>query len=120
MLCVSEMERVRSRAYGTRCSALLANAQTFSNKGDVSMCQSALSEIRQIQHNLNGTFVESKQLEDVISRAHQHHVQHMLSEARSIKQNGSRRQAKQMIEQARQYAELHNVTFDERGASKIL
>ena len=84
------------------------------------MCQSALSEIRQIQHNLNGTFVESKQLEDVISRAHQHHVQHMLSEARSIKQNGSRRQAKQMIEQARQYAELHNVTFDERGASKIL
>lgn len=114
------MERVRSKAYGTRCSTLLANAQMFSNKGDVSKCQSALSEIRSIQSDLNGTFVDSKQLDDVLNRAHGHHVQHMLNEARNVKQSGSRRNAKQMIDQARQYAELHNVSFDEEGASKIL
>eukprot|EP01084_Bolivina_argentea_P267197 453505_1 len=116
----NELERVKVKAYGTCCSTLLANAQTFSNKGDVSNTQKQISEIRNIQYKLGGMFVEKKQLELVLSRAHQHHVSHMINEARKIRENGSRKQAKVVIQQAKQYAKLHNVSFDENAASQVL
>eukprot|EP00484_Ammonia_sp_Unknown_P019516 CAMPEP_0197042556 /NCGR_PEP_ID=MMETSP1384-20130603/18903_1 /TAXON_ID=29189 /ORGANISM="Ammonia sp." /LENGTH=333 /DNA_ID=CAMNT_0042473685 /DNA_START=162 /DNA_END=1163 /DNA_ORIENTATION=+ len=115
-----EYERVRAKAYGTRCGKLLADAQTHSNKGDVSQCQKAITEIKDIQHKLNGSFVEASKLEDVLHRAHQHHVSHMLSEARKVRETGSRQKAKLIVEQARQYAVLHNVTFDEPAAKQIV
>ena len=98
----------------------MANAQTFSNKGDVSNCQKSIGEIRDIQYKLNGVFVESEKLESIIARAHQHHVSHMLNEAQKIRDNGSRKQAKLLIEQAEQYSNLHNVAFDKKLAKEII
>eukprot|EP01083_Nonionella_stella_P093594 262369_1 len=115
-----ELERVRAKAYGIHCGKLLANAQTCSNKGDVSNCQKQIADIRNVQYKMGGTFVEASKLEDVLQRAHQHHVSHMINEARKIKQNGSRKQAKNVMDQAKQYATLHNVEFDDNAASQVL
>lgn len=117
---MKELERIQTKAYGVRCSKLLANAQTFSNKGDVSKCQSAITEIRNIQYKLNGIFVEKDKLEQVLNRAHQHHVSHLLEKASKIRQDGSRKQAKLLIEQAKEYAIVNNVPFDEESAKNIL
>lgn len=114
------MERIQGKAYGIRCSKLLAQSQTYSNKGDVSNCQKSIGEIRDIQQRLNGVFVEQTKLNEIMARAHQHRVREMLSEAQRIRDNGSRKQAKLMIEQAQQYSNLHRVEFDSELAKQIL
>merc|ERR1712228_974200 len=115
-----ELEKVRGKAYGIYCSKLLAEAQTFGNKGDVSQCQKRLGEIKSVQYKLNGTFVENDKLQNVENRAHQHAVLHMIDEARVIRKNGSRKGAKDKLEQAQQYAALHNVAFDKSLSDEIV
>merc|ERR1712113_1317474 len=90
----AELEKVKGKAYGIHCGKLLAEAQTFSNKGDVSQCQKRLGQIKSIQYKLNGTFVEKEKLQQVEDRAHQHHALHMIDEARIMRKMGSRKIAK--------------------------
>ena len=120
VLYKTELEKVRGKAYGIYCSKLLAEAQTFGNKGDVSQCQKRLGEIKSVQYKLNGTFVENEKLQDVENRAHRQHVLHMIDEARRIRKVGSRKGAKDKLEQAQEYAKLHNVAFDEGFADQML
>ena len=113
----AELDRVTGKAYGVHCSGLLAKAQTLSSRGAVSECQSAVTQIRDIEQRAQGVFVDGAKLEQVLLRAHQCHVRHMVDEARRIKQSGARRQAERVLQQARQYARLHGVELAEQCAS---
>lgn len=115
-----ELDRVKGLAYGTKSNQLMAQAQTMANKGDVSGCSKALSQINNIRSVYSGLTITENDIKETLSRAHSHHITHILNEARSLKQQGSRRQAQMAIERARTYAQLNDVSFPENQAQSIL
>ena len=114
------MDRVKNVAYGTKCNQLMAQAQTMANKGDVSGCSNALAQINNIREIYKGISISETDVKDVLNKAHSHHLTHLLNEARNLKQQGSRRQAKQAVERAKSYAQLNNITFPDTAEKDIL